>query len=75
MVNVDFKFDFKKHITDAYSTTDVSEKIKRIASSIDSGTVSTEVAISQLITLNSSVLSDVLCAYNQELLNEIEIEN
>lgn len=71
MVNVDFKFDFQKHFDDALC--DSYQDIANIAKALDMKTKRTEDAIRELIGLSSSAFCKVLAAYNEELLNEIEL--
>ena len=69
--NVNFTFDFKKHLSLALQ--DSYQDISDIAKQLDSKSISIEKAIRQLTKINISAISDVLNAYNKELLNEIEL--
>lgn len=61
--------DFERAISRAYS--EYAQDIIDISDGIDTNTLKTKDAISQLININSSVLATVLKQYNRELLNEI----
>ena len=70
-INVDFKFDFEKHLNSALA--DSYQDIAYIAKGLEMKSTSVEKAIRSLIEINVSAISKVLNAYNKELLNDIEL--
>lgn len=72
MINIDFKFDFKKAFDDAFSDSETYQNISYIAKCFNVDERTAESAVRLLIETNVKIFSSVMEQYNSELLNEIE---